>query len=176
MPETNRPHSPNEYRSRPCIAVCGAGAEHPALNAMAEEVGRRLAEAGAVLFCGGLGGVMAAACRGASAAGGLTVGILPGAERGAANPHVQLAVASGMGEARNAIIVQSVHAVIAIGGEYGTLSEIALARKVGRPVVGLRSWALGADEAGAPHIAPANTPFEAVTLALRMVESVVLAR
>lgn len=171
MPDSNRTHSPNEYRRSLCIAVCGAGTEQPELNALAEEVGQRLAEAGATLFCGGLGGVMAAACRGARRAGGLTMGILPGAEPGAANPDVQVAIATGMGHARNVIIVQSVDSVIAIGGEYGTLSEIALARKAGRPVVRLRSWTLGAAADGSPHLIPVDTPAEAVTLALQLGES-----
>lgn len=158
---------PSEQRRRqPVVAVCGSGAEHAQLNALAEEVGRRIAECGALLVCGGLGGVMAAACRGAIAAGGLTLGILPGPARAAANPYVQIAIPTGMGHARNVIIVQTADVVIAVGGEYGTLSEIALARKAGRPVVGLQSWALGGDQEGKPHVIPADTPEEAVRLAL----------
>lgn len=152
-------------RRAPAVAVCGSGAEDARLNAVAEEVGRLLAEAGALLVCGGLGGVMAAACRGAALAGGVTLGILPGAQPDAANPHVRIAVATGMGHARNAIIVQTADVVIAVGGEYGTLSEIALARKAGRPVVGLGSWDLGE-----PHLRPAQTPAEAVALALRLIQ------
>lgn len=149
------------------IAVCGSGAEDAQLNGLAEEVGRLLAAHGATLVCGGRGGVMAAACRGALAAGGVTVGILPGDDPAAANPYVQIAVATGMGHARNAIIVQSASAVIAVGGAYGTLSEIALARACGRPVVGLRTW--GLDEAGRPEtLRAADTPAEAVDLALRL--------
>jgi hypothetical protein len=152
------------------IAVCGAGTCDAATAALAEEVGRRIAESGAALICGGLGGVMEAACRGALAAGGLTIGILPGDEPAAANAAVQVAVASGMGQARNVIIVQTAAVVIAVGGAYGTLSEIALARKCGRPVIGLQSWELGQDAQGHPHIIPAQTAAEAVALAQRMLQ------
>lgn len=145
----------------PVIAVCGAGSCDAETARRAQEVGRLLAEAGATLICGGLGGVMAAACRGARGAGGRTVGVLPGKDRGAANADVEIAIATGLGEARNLAIVASADAVIAIAGGYGTLSEIALARKLGRPVVGLGTWALGAE-----HLRPAATPAEAVALAL----------
>jgi hypothetical protein len=148
------------------IAVCGSAAEDARLNALAEEVGRRIALAGATLVCGGRTGVMAAACRGAAEAGGLTVGILPGSEPREANPYVQVAIATGAGHARNVMIVQSAAAVIAIGGEYGTLSEIAIARKCGRRVIGLESWDLGNDADGMPRVTPAQTPAEAVALAL----------
>ena len=119
----------------------GSGATPAELGA-AEEVGGLLAEAGAVVVCGGLGGVMEAACRGASTAGGLTLGILPGRDRRDANPHVQVAVPTGLGEARNALVVRAADAVVAVGGAYGTLSEIALALKSGTPVVGLHTWEL----------------------------------
>jgi uncharacterized protein (TIGR00725 family) len=156
----------NPFPQRTIIAVCGAGACDPELEALAEDVGRALARSGAVLLCGGLGGVMEAACKGAREAGGLTVGVLPGADVGAANPHVVVPIATGMGEARNAIIVQTAGAVIAIGGEYGTLSEIALARKRGKLVVGLQTWELGAEAAGQPRVVRARSPEEAVQLAL----------
>jgi uncharacterized protein (TIGR00725 family) len=107
---------------------------------VAEEVGRLLARRGAVVVCGGLGGVMEAACRGASREGGTTVGVLPGLDRGAANPFVSVAVATGLGEARNALVVRAADALIAVGGAYGTLSEIALALKAGKPVIGLGTW------------------------------------
>lgn len=107
---------------------------------MAEEVGRALAQRGAVVVTGGLGGVMAAASRGAASAGGLTVGILPGLERHEANEWVQVALPTGMGELRNGLVVRTVDAVIAVGGAYGTLSEIALALATGVPVVGLNTW------------------------------------
>jgi len=142
------------------IAVCGAGACGPETVELARRVGEGLAKAGAVLVCGGLGGVMEAACRGAWEAGGLTVGILPGPRIRDANPFVKAALATNMGEARNAVIIHSADAVIAISGGYGTLSEIALARKAGKPVVSLQSWEI------APDIIKAADPEEAVKLAL----------
>jgi uncharacterized protein (TIGR00725 family) len=103
-------------------------------------VGRLLAERGATVVCGGLGGTMEAACRGARAAGGTTLGLLPGADRSEANPFVTVAVPTGLGEARNALVVRAADAVIALGGGYGTLSEIALALKAGKRVVGIGTW------------------------------------
>jgi uncharacterized protein (TIGR00725 family) len=153
-------------KRQPIIAVCGAGHCDAALAAQAEAVGRGIALAGAALVCGGLGGVMAAACRGARLAGGLTIGILPGGDPRAANPDVLIPIATGMGHARNVIIVQTADVVIAIGGEYGTLSEIALARKVGRAVIGLGTWSLGQGAAGQPHLLAVQTPEEAVAAAL----------
>ena len=118
---------------------------------MAEEVGRLLAEAGAVVVTGGLGGVMEAASKGAHEAGGTTLGILPGTDRGEANPWVGVAVPTGIGEARNALVVRAADGVIAVGGAWGTLSEIAFARKTGKPVAGLGSWDLdGVDKFDAP--------------------------
>jgi hypothetical protein len=152
------------------IAVCGAGTCDAHLALIAEDVGRRIAQAGAVLVCGGLGGVMEAACRGAQQAGGLTLGLLPGSEHAAANPAVQIAVPTGLGHARNVVLVQTAHVVIAVGGAYGTLSEIALARKCGRQVVGLHTWDLGADAQGVPHVQAAQTAAEAVALALHILE------
>ncbi len=114
------------------VAVVGAGEASPAVEADAEAVGRLLAERGAVVVCGGLGGVMAAACRGAKAAGGVTLGILPGGDRTEANHWVDVAVATGMGEARNAVVVRTADAVVAVAGGYGTLSEIALALRLSR--------------------------------------------
>jgi uncharacterized protein (TIGR00725 family) len=157
---------PHHARRRPTVAICGSGAEDSLLNQQAEEVGRLLAAAAVDLVCGGLGGVMAAACRGAFLAGGLTIGILPGNDSSTANPFVQIAVPTGMGHARNVIIVQTADVVIAVGGEYGTLSEIALARKAGRPVIGLGTWSLGSDPDGNAHVQPAATPATAVELAL----------
>ncbi len=122
------------------MAVVGAGEASPAAESEAETVGRLLAERGAVVVCGGLGGVMAAACRGAKSAGGTTVGILPGSDRSEANPWVDVAVPTGMGEARNAVVVRTVDAVVAVAGGYGTLSEMALALRLGRPVVTLGGW------------------------------------
>jgi hypothetical protein len=138
---------------------------------MAEEVGRAVAEAGAVLVCGGLGGVMEAACRGARAGGGLTVGILPGRDRGDANRYVDVAVPTGMGEARNALVVRAADAVVAVAGEYGTLSEIALALQAGIPVVGLDTWELGRHGQTVEAVVRAEDPALAVALALRLARS-----
>jgi len=142
------------------IAVVGPGdSATAAALATAEQVGALLAQAGAVLVCGGLGGVMEAACRGASEAGGTTLGILPGSDRAAANRWVTIVVATGLGELRNGLVVRSADAVIAAAGEYGTLSEIALALKAGKPVLGLGTW----DIRG---VREAADPAEAVALAL----------
>jgi uncharacterized protein (TIGR00725 family) len=150
----------------PYIAVVGPGqADQPQLAA-AEAVGRELAEAGAVVVCGGLGGVMEAACRGAQEAGGVTLGLLPGSDRAAANAWVSVAVPTGLGEARNALVVRAADAVIAVAGEYGTLSEIALALKTGKPVVGIGTWDLGRDP---DPITRARDGAEAVALALAAV-------
>ncbi len=122
------------------VAVVGTGEASPAAECDAEAVGRLLAERGVVVVCGGLGGVMAAACRGAKSAGGTTVGILPGGDRREANPWVDVAVPTGMGEARNAVVTRTADAVVAVAGGYGTLSEMALALRLGRPVVTLGGW------------------------------------
>jgi uncharacterized protein (TIGR00725 family) len=124
----------------PLIAVCGAGAADPETLAVAEEVGYQLARAGAVLVCGGLGGVMESACAGAKRGGGLTVGILPGAKTAAANQFVDVPIATGMQDGRNAIITHTADAVIALRGSYGTLSEVALALKMGKPVSTVGDW------------------------------------
>jgi uncharacterized protein (TIGR00725 family) len=125
----------------PYVAVVGAGREVSAkVLELAEAVGAELARCGAVVVTGGLGGVMEAACRGARAGGGTTLGILPGSDRAEANPFVDVAVATGMGELRNGLVVRCADALIAVGGEYGTLSEIALALQAAQPVIGLESW------------------------------------
>jgi len=126
----------------PYIAVCGSSEPTQRQRELAREVGRLLAEAGAVVLCGGLGGVMEAVAEGAARAGGMVVGILPGPDRSAANPHLSVAIATGLGEARNAVLACAADGMIAIGGGWGTLSEIALARRRGRPVVGLDTWTL----------------------------------
>ncbi len=148
------------------ISVIGAGTCDAATSALAEQVGRELAQRGATVVCGGLGGVMEAACRGAKSAGGQTVGILPGTNAGDANPFVDVPIVTGLGEARNAIVVRSGRAVIAVGGEYGTLSEIAFALKFGIPVVGLGTWQLARDGKIAPVIVQATGAREAVEAAL----------
>jgi uncharacterized protein (TIGR00725 family) len=119
--------------------VGGAEAEGPELE-LARDVGARLAQAQAALVCGGLGGVMAAACSGAKQHDGLTIGVLPGPDRAAANPDVDVALPTGLGELRNGLVVRFSDAVIAIGGAWGTLSEIAFALRTGRPVVALSAW------------------------------------
>ena len=151
------------------VAVVGSGGELTTVQRQrAEDVGRAVAEAGAVLVCGGLGGVMEAACRGAQGGGGLTVGILPGFDRDEANAHVDIAIPTGMGEARNALVVRAADAVVAVAGEYGTLSEIALALHAGIPVVGLGTWELVREGAPVDAIVRAETPAEAVESALRL--------
>jgi uncharacterized protein (TIGR00725 family) len=128
------------------VSVIGAGRCDSAEYALAEEVGRLVAEAGATLVCGGLAGVMEAAARGAKAAGGTTIGILPGHDREVANPYLDHVVTTGMGEARNLAVVSSGDVVIAVAGGYGTLSEIGLAAKIGRPVVIVRGWRVESQE------------------------------
>ena len=147
---------------RPYVAVIGASNATQWELQTAETLGRELAEAGCVLVCGGLGGVMNAAARGAEAAGGLSIGILPGDERESASRHLTVAIATGFGEARNAIVARSADAVIAVGGEFGTLSEIALALKAGTPVIGLGTWELGRDDLDRDPIVRAETPEEAL--------------
>jgi uncharacterized protein (TIGR00725 family) len=148
------------------IAVIGAAQADEELSAEAEEVGRLIAESGATLVCGGLSGVMEAASRGAAGAGGDVIGVLPTSDPRDANPHVTHVVATGVGHARNLAVVGSGDAVIAIGGAWGTLSEIGFARKLTLPVVALRSWPLR-DRADADlGIIDAESPAAAVKAAL----------
>lgn len=125
---------------RPYVAVVGPGEASSTELQAAEAIGAGLAESGAVVVTGGLSGVMEAACRGARSRGGQTLGILPGEDRAAANPWVEIAVATGIGELRNGLVVRASDALVAVGSGHGTLSEIALALKLGRPVVGLGTW------------------------------------
>lgn len=151
------------------VAVCGPDPGSPEVNAQAEEVGRLLARAGAVLVCGGLGGTMEATARGVAAEGGTSIGILPGSSRSAANPHLSLSIPTGMGEMRNTLIVRAADVVIAVAGEFGTLSEVAFALKTGVPVVGLGTWELSKPDRVVPDpIVRASTPAEAVEQALRL--------
>ena len=147
------------------IAVIGGSQSSAKENRLAEEVGRELAKRGAVLVCGGLGGVMEAACRGANSDGGLTIGILPGENRRDANSYVQFPIATGMGYARNAIVVKSAQAVIAIGGSYGTLSEIGYALQNGIPVIGLGTWSLAKNGKADRSIIPTENAIDAVAKA-----------
>jgi uncharacterized protein (TIGR00725 family) len=151
------------------ITVIGSGDCSPQEARMAEEVGKELARHGAVLVCGGLGGVMAAACRGATMAGGLTIGILPGDSRRSANPYVQIPIVTNLGEARNVIVVKTAQAVIAIGGGYGTLSEIGHALKNNIPVVGLNTWQLFRDGIPEAAIITAKDPADAVHKAISLI-------
>ena len=147
------------------IAVIGPGdgATDTELAA-AEEVGRLLARSGAIVVCGGLGGVMAAVSKGARSSGGAAVGLLPGREHGPGNPYLTVELPTGQGEARNALVVTAAEAVIAIGGSWGTLSEIALAMRTGKPVVQVAGWPIRDPAGRGPQ--PAATPAQAVTLAL----------
>jgi hypothetical protein len=122
------------------VAVVGPGDASPAELESADLIGRGIAQRGDVLVCGGLGGVMAAACRGAAQAGGTTVGLLPGVDRSAGNEWLTVAIPTGLGELRNGLVVRAADVVVAVGGAYGTLSEVALALKTGVPVIGLRTW------------------------------------
>lgn len=151
------------------VAVIGPGEPDPEAYELALQVGAELARRGAIVVCGGLGGAMEAACRGAKSAGGTTVGILPGLDREAANEFVDVALPTGMGELRNGLVVRAADAVVAVQGEFGTLSEISFALKTGVPVVGLDTWELvkGGAEAGA--IVRVAAPAEAAEEALRRV-------
>ena len=152
------------------IAVIGASKCTAIESKWAEEVGRELANNGAAVICGGLTGVMEAVCRGAREAGGLTIGILPGDNAEAANAYVDIPVVTGMGYARNVIVVKSAQAAIAIGGSYGTLSEIAYACQRKIPVIGLNTWELARNGDTDNSIIRANSPKEAVALALSLQE------
>jgi uncharacterized protein (TIGR00725 family) len=146
----------------PIVGVIGANNCESPLYDLAYAVGEQLAQHRFTLICGGLGGVMTAACQGAKAAGGRTIGVLPSNDRKSANPWVDAAIATGMGEARNAIIVNSAAALIAIAGGYGTLSEIAFALRAKKPIIGLQSWALSLPGETQPLIPTATTAEEAV--------------
>jgi len=148
------------------IAVIGGSEPSPEEARLAEEVGRELARRGAILVCGGLSGVMEAACRGAASEGGLTIGILPGNSPDDANPYVRIPIVSGVSYARNIAVVKSAQAVIAIGGSYGTLSEIAYARQSDIPVIGLNTWSVSRNGQMDDSIIVAKDPAEAVDIAL----------
>ena len=156
-------------KNRKFIAVIGGSDCSPQEASIAEEVGREIARQGAILICGGLGGVMEAACRGASHEGGVTIGVLPGDNRHTANPYVQIPIVTGIGYARNVAVVKSAQAVIAIDGSYGTLSEIGHALQSGIPVIGLNTWSLSIDGQPDNTIIPAKTPEEAVNKAIELI-------
>jgi uncharacterized protein (TIGR00725 family) len=155
------------------VAVIGdgdpSGPDAQRILEWAEEVGQQLARAGATVITGGLDGVMRAASRGALLAGGETIGILPGSEPSDANEYVRTPIATGLGVARNLVVVTAADAVIAIGGRHGTLSEIGLALRMGRHVVGLSSWRIESDQRmGGPRVHRVSSPRDAVALALRL--------
>ncbi len=152
------------------IAVIGGSQASRKEIKLAEEVGSELAKKGAILVCGGLGGVMEAACRGASSESGTTIGILPGENRQAANSYVQIPIVTGMGYARNVAVVKSAQAVIAIGGSYGTLSELGHALQSSIPVIGINTWSLSKNGKLDSSIIPAENPAEAVEKALELIE------
>ena len=154
------------------VAVVGGAEASADERTAAEAVGEELGRRGALVLSGGLGGVMEAACAGARRAGGTTVGLLPGDDRSDANPHVDIAIPTGMGELRNALVVRAADVLIAIGGEYGTLSEIALALRAGKPVVGLGTWELGrAGRVDGEPLVLADSPEDAVERALGLAAS-----
>ena len=153
------------------IAVIGGNQCSKEEAKLAEEVGRELARRGAILVCGGLGGVMEAACRGAQSEGGITIGILPGESRQAANPYVQIPIVTSIGYARNVAVVKSAQAVIAVGGNYGTLSEIAHALQSDIPVIGLNTWSLSRNGQLDESIILAQNPIEAVNKALSLAKN-----
>ena len=149
------------------ISVIGASEPSPRVEALAESVGAELARRGMTVVCGGLGGIMAAVCRGAKSEGGATVGILPGDSPADANPWVDIPVCTGLAYARNVIVVKSGRAVIAVGGAYGTLSEIGHALGEGIPVVALETWELARDGTPDGSMIPADGPADAVDKAVR---------
>ena len=148
------------------ISVIGASEPSPRVEALAEQVGSELAKRGVTVVCGGLGGVMAAVCRGAKSEGGATVGILPGDDPSDANPWVDVPVCTGLRYGRNVIVVKSGRAVIAVGGAYGTLSEIGHALGEGIPVVALETWALERNGTADDSMIPAGSPADAVEKAI----------
>ncbi len=158
-------------RYRVHVAVVGGGDAGEDACRLAEAIGRELARRQAVVVTGGLGGVMEAACRGAKAAEGSTIGILPTADRDDANAWVDVAVPTGLGEGRNLLVVRAADAVVAVAGEFGTLSEIALALRAGTPVVGLRTWELAQDGRPVEAIVVASSPVDAAEKAVVLATS-----
>jgi len=150
------------------IAVIGDSSCPPEEAELAEVVGEQLAQQGATVICGGLGGVMEAVCRGAKSKGGLTVGVLPGEDSSMANPYVDIPIATGVGYARNMAVVKSAEAVVAIGGNYGTLSEIAYALKRDIPVIGLNTWSLSRNGQEDSSIIRVHSAVEAVEKAISL--------
>lgn len=152
----------------PYVGVCGPDPAPAELVEQAESIGRLLARRGAVVVCGGLAGVMGAAARGAAEEGGLSIGLLPDATRERASPHLTVSVPTGMGEMRNALVVRASEVIIAVGGEFGTLSEVAFALKIGVPVVGLGTWELVRDGRPVDAFPRFQTSADAVEQALAL--------
>lgn len=154
------------------VGVIGSSAPNQDLIALAEQVGEELAKSGVAVVCGGLTGVMEAVCKGARRCGGLTIGIIPSDDKKDANPYVQIPIVTGMGVGRNVMLVKTADVLIAIGGEFGTLSEIAHALNLGKKVVGLRTWNLErAHTRPIPNLIEAKTPKEAVEKALKAISA-----
>jgi len=153
------------------VAVVGPGSATADEEAAAQAVGAAVGEADAVLVCGGRGGAMEAACRGARDSGGTTVGLLPGLDRAEANEFVDIAIPTGLGELRNGLVVRAADAVVAVAGEYGTLSEVGFALKAGKPVVGLGTWELRRAGEVDPGIEVVEDPAAAVARALERAAS-----
>lgn len=151
------------------IGVIGGSEVSPDIALQAEETGREIARRGGVVVCGGMGGVMEAACRGAVSEGGLTIGIVPGDSRREANPYVRIPIVTGIGYARNVAVVKTSQAVIAIDGSYGTLTEIAYALQSGIPVIGLGTWSVFIDGKEVTEIYRAASPREAVETAFSLI-------
>ena len=149
------------------VGVAGASQAGPGLVEQAERLGRRLAERGAVVLCGGGPGVMEAVCRGAQSAGGATVGLLPGLDRAEGNPYLTVSLPTGLGQGRNLLLVRSADALVAVGGGFGTLSEIALALRTGTPMVGLATWSLHLDAKAVDAFPVAADPDAAAAMALK---------
>lgn len=152
------------------IGVIGGSDVSPQVAELAEEVGREIARRGAILVCGGMGGVMEAACRGACDEGGMTIGILPGESRNDANPYVRIPILTGIGYARNIAVVKSSRAIIAVDGAYGTLTEIGYALQGGTPVIGLDTWSLTIKGKTDKNIINAKNPKEAVDKAISLIK------
>lgn len=147
------------------IGVIGAASCNKDVEQVAEEVGREIARKGAILICGGLGGVMEASARGAKAEGGITLGILPGFDPSDANPFIDIKIVTGLSHARNVLVVRSSDTLVAISGGYGTLSEIAIALKLNKPVVGLETWNIS------PSVVQAGNAKEAVKKAVELLDA-----
>ena len=148
------------------VGVAGASRPERGLVEQAERLGRRLAEGGAVVVCGGGPGVMEAVCRGAQAAGGTTVGLLPGLDRAEGNAYLTVALPTGLDQGRNLLLVRSSDALVAVGGGFGTLSEIAIALRAGTPVIGLATWSLRLDSRAVDAFPVADDPDAAADMAL----------